>query len=83
MADLLVDGITKIPASAERRGHVGEYGRRSSDKKYKDANPFSDLNVNKIILKSALTVIGSQCREINTGVIGDIVRILAAAFCAS
>ena len=38
---------------------TGEYGRRSSDK-YKGANPFSDLNVNKIILKLALAVIGSQ-----------------------
>ena len=44
-ADLLVDGITKRPASTERRGRAGEYGRRSSDM-YKGANPFSDLNVN-------------------------------------
>ena len=44
-ADVLVDGITNRPASAERRGRAGEYGRRSSDK-YKGADPFSDLNVN-------------------------------------
>ena len=64
---LLIHGIVRSPAPCDRSARGGLYGVMRSDR-YEGASPCSDLYARRRSLKSDLACIGSQCREISTGV---------------